>query len=330
VPQPHDDQRFTVMVVPENGARSERLTLSGSHVVALSFLSRFSGQQLRTLGIVAGAVTLVLTGALAGLARHYFSVVDNVRENTELREENLRLTADVTRMKTSVTSLSDRLERVKHLVLTLQNTLQLRDVDRRLMDGGESDAGAPVDAAALADDVARLDQDADAQETSLRVLVAYVQDQHAMLASAPAIWPARGWITSEHGFRLDPYTSDRTLHAGMDIANAEGTPVVAPADGVVVYASPERDYGNVIVLDHGSGIKTRYAHLSEFAVKAGTRVRRGEPIGAMGNTGRSTGTHLHYEVRINGIPENPRKFILEDDPGAPGGYAATGMGGRGP
>ncbi len=128
----------------------------------------------------------------------------------------------------------------------------------------------------------------------------------------PSIWPARGWVTSDFGQRVDPYTADRVMHAGMDIAAPHGKEVYAPSDGTVVFAGLEGGYGNVIVIDHGYGIKTRYGHLAKILVKAGERVNRGAQVAAIGNTGRSTGPHLHYEVRVNGIPQNPRKFILEE------------------
>ena len=126
------------------------------------------------------------------------------------------------------------------------------------------------------------------------------------------MWPARGWVTSDFGIRLDPYTAERVMHKGLDIANSFGAPVMAPADGVVIFAGTEGGYGKVVVIDHGYGVKTRFGHLSKLEVKTGDRVKRGQVVGAVGNTGRSTGPHLHYEVRVNGIPENPRKFILEE------------------
>ena len=107
------------------------------------------------------------------------------------------------------------------------------------------------------------------------------------------------------------FTAERVMHKGLDVATAHGTPVIAPADGTVLFAGMESGYGKVVVLDHGYGLKTRYGHLSEALVKVGDRIRRGDRIASVGNTGRSTGPHLHYEVRVNGIPENPRKFILE-------------------
>ena len=143
-------------------------------------------------------------------------------------------------------------------------------------------------------------------------LQAYFQDQKSLLVSTPSIWPARGWVTSDFGQRLDPYTADRVMHEGIDIAAPHGKEVMAPSDGTVVFAGLEGGYGNVVVIDHGYGIKTRYGHLAKILVKAGEVVKRGHVVGAVGNTGRSTGPHLHYEVRVNGVPQNPRKFILEE------------------
>jgi murein DD-endopeptidase MepM/ murein hydrolase activator NlpD len=118
-------------------------------------------------------------------------------------------------------------------------------------------------------------------------------------------------VTSDFGTRIDPYTAERKMHQGMDIATPHGQPIYTPSDGTVVFIGNEGAYGKVLVLDHGYGVKTRYAHLSEIHVRLGDRVERGAKVASVGNTGRSTGPHLHYEVRVNGIPENPRKFILE-------------------
>jgi murein DD-endopeptidase MepM/ murein hydrolase activator NlpD len=118
-------------------------------------------------------------------------------------------------------------------------------------------------------------------------------------------------VTSDFGARLDPYSADRSMHQGLDISTPHGHPILTPSDGTVVFNGTEGGYGKVLVVDHGYGVKTRYGHLSETFVRIGERVARGQKIAAVGNTGRSTGPHLHYEVRVNGIPENPRKFILE-------------------
>jgi len=150
------------------------------------------------------------------------------------------------------------------------------------------------------------------QEQEARALKSYFEDQQALLASAPSIWPVRGWVTSDFSVRLDPYTGERVMHEGLDIATAMGTPVRAPADGTVVFNGVEGGYGHVLVLDHGYGLKSRYGHLSRIDVKVGQKVHRGDYVAAVGNSGRSTGPHLHYEVRVNGVADNPRKFILEE------------------
>jgi murein DD-endopeptidase MepM/ murein hydrolase activator NlpD len=157
-----------------------------------------------------------------------------------------------------------------------------------------------------------LEKKVKAQEQEARALKSYFEDQQALLASAPSIWPVRGWVTSDFSVRLDPYTGERVMHEGLDVAAATGAPVRAPADGTVVFNGMEGGYGHVLVLDHGYGLKTRFGHLSRIDVKLGEKVKRGQFVAAVGNTGRSTGPHLHYEVRVNGVADNPRKFILEE------------------
>ena len=157
-----------------------------------------------------------------------------------------------------------------------------------------------------------LDKKVKAQEQEARALKSYFEDQQALLASAPSIWPVRGWVTSDFSVRLDPYTGERVMHEGIDVAAGLGTPVRAPSDGTVVFSGLEGGYGHVLVIDHGYGLKTRYGHLSRIDVKVGEKVKRGQFVAAVGNSGRSTGPHLHYEVRVNGVADNPRKFILEE------------------
>jgi murein DD-endopeptidase MepM/ murein hydrolase activator NlpD len=129
------------------------------------------------------------------------------------------------------------------------------------------------------------------------------------LAAQPAIWPVEGPVTGGFGERIDPFNGEGAFHTGVDISANYGHPVIAPADGVVTFAAPDSGYGNLLVLDHGYGISTRFGHLSAFAVAPGQTVHRGEVIAYVGLTGRSTGPHLHYEVRINGVAVNPYKYL---------------------
>lgn len=141
-------------------------------------------------------------------------------------------------------------------------------------------------------------------------LLKYLVEKRDLFYSTPTICPAKGWITSQFGYRLSPYTGVREFHKGLDIANLEGAPVVAPADGIVAFTGANIFRGNFIVIDHNHGIVTRYAHIQKALKKNGETVKRGETIALLGNTGRSTGPHLHYEVYLKGIPVNPTKYIL--------------------
>lgn len=129
------------------------------------------------------------------------------------------------------------------------------------------------------------------------------------LAAAPSIWPVEGRISGPFGSRLDPFNGEGAFHRGVDISAGYGRPIVAPADGVVTYADFQSGYGRLVVIEHGHGIITRYGHLSAFAVADGQHVERGEVIGYIGLSGRSTGPHLHYEVWVRGTPVNPYKYL---------------------
>jgi murein DD-endopeptidase MepM/ murein hydrolase activator NlpD len=125
----------------------------------------------------------------------------------------------------------------------------------------------------------------------------------------PAIWPVLGHITDSFGERLDPFSGEGAFHTGVDVASDYGAPVHVTADGVVISAENHAGYGRVVVVDHGFGITTWYAHLSSFATIAGTRVKRGQVVGYCGISGRSTGPHVHYEVRMNNAPVNPWRYM---------------------
>lgn len=118
-----------------------------------------------------------------------------------------------------------------------------------------------------------------------------------------------GWHSSNFGWRIDPFTGKNAMHEGVDFMVPEGTPILASAGGVVVYSDYHTQYGNMIELDHGNDIVTRYAHASRLLVKVGQIVRRGQEIAKVGNTGRSTGNHLHFEVRYKGLAQNPTRFL---------------------
>jgi len=139
----------------------------------------------------------------------------------------------------------------------------------------------------------------------------FLKEQKSILACTPSIRPTDGWFSSGFGYRISPFTDRREFHKGIDIATRIGAPVIAPADGLVAIVCRERCLGNTIVINHGYNLTTRYGHLNKFRAKKGQFVKRGQIIGEVGNTGRSTGPHLHYEVLLNGVPVNPLRYILD-------------------
>ncbi|MCJ7616553.1 MAG: M23 family metallopeptidase [Desulfobacterales bacterium] len=148
------------------------------------------------------------------------------------------------------------------------------------------------------------------QKKSFESLFNNLEDQRNLLASRPAIRPTDGWISSRFGYRISPFTGLREFHKGLDIATRKGTPIVATADGVITFAGVKSFMGKMIVINHGHGMVTRYAHINKFLKKRGDAVKRGDTIALVGNTGRTTGSHVHYEVHLNGLPVNPAKYIL--------------------
>lgn len=156
----------------------------------------------------------------------------------------------------------------------------------------------------------QLSLDLSMEEVRQQEIILALRENREFMVITPSIWPTEGHLSSGFGYRLSPFTGKAILHAGLDIANRVGTAVIAPARGVVTFSGWQGAYGNCITVNHGNAITTRYAHLQRSVVKEGQVVNRGELIGYLGNTGRSTGPHLHYEVRVGGVPVNPMRYIL--------------------
>ncbi len=148
------------------------------------------------------------------------------------------------------------------------------------------------------------------QKQGFETILKKLEDKRNLLASTPSILPAKGWISSSFGYRKSPFTGRREMHKGLDIASRKGESIIATANGVVTFSGNKGLLGKTIVLDHGHGVTTRYGHCYKILKKRGDIVKRGDIIARIGNTGRSTGPHLHYEVRLNGVQVNPVKYIL--------------------
>jgi len=300
--KPTDSRQYTLIVVSDHSQAVRKFRLPRP------WLKR--GLVGTGVAVVVGLLTLT----------HYFTLLSAASENRVLKEENAQLKSQVLLVQEKVAHVQSTLERVERFDAKLRSAVtHLQDSERNLAMGPVGAPEAPASSApagsenpaALPGRISALDTEAHRQEASLRELSEYFEDQKSMLASTPSVWPTQGWVTSDFGARMDPYNADRSMHQGLDISTPHGQGVITPSDGTVVFNGTEGGYGKVLVVDHGYGVKTRYGHLSETFVRLGEKVARGQKIAAVGNTGRSTGPHLHYEVRVNGIPENPRKFILE-------------------
>jgi murein DD-endopeptidase MepM/ murein hydrolase activator NlpD len=159
-----------------------------------------------------------------------------------------------------------------------------------------------------------LEDEANQQALALQQLLSTLSQQKTLLASIPSITPVNGWITSGFGHRVSPFTGEKSMHRGLDIAAPVGTPITAPASGVVIFSGTKDGFGNFIMIAHGYGIVTAYGHNHQNMVTVGQQITRGDAIATVGMSGRTTGPHLHYEIIVDGNPDNPKKFILDFDP----------------
>jgi len=257
------------------------------------------------------------------LVYEYNDVKDKVWELQAMREELMQQKAQVQNFALNLIDYKRQMFLLRDLDTKLRRVVSLgpRDKAQQVLGiGGPDELGLQnltalgekkqADAIKeMSEELTQLKGAASRQEASLQVLFEYFEDKRSLFASTPSIWPVRGWVTSRFGIRTSPFSGILKFHEGLDIAAQTGTPVVAVADGVVIKAGFSTGYGNMVELSHGYGIRTLYAHNSRLNVKAGQRIRRGEVIAFAGDSGSSTGPHLHYEVRLNGLPVNPTKYL---------------------
>jgi murein DD-endopeptidase MepM/ murein hydrolase activator NlpD len=161
-------------------------------------------------------------------------------------------------------------------------------------------------------DIDQLIREADLLKSSYEDIEHRFTERKEVLDHTPTILPTTGWFTSFFGRRQDPFTGRYQFHYGVDIANRKGTLIYAPADGIVRHFDNDKDFGRLLVIDHGYGFVTRYGHLQKCLVQVGQEIKRGQKIAVMGSTGRSTSTHLHYEVQLNGNCQNPLSYFYAD------------------
>jgi murein DD-endopeptidase MepM/ murein hydrolase activator NlpD len=294
-------RRFTVVFIDRTSGVSRRLTMRLNWALA----------------IVTFALGLPV---LVGLGIRWGTVAEirALRTNTiSLEMENSSYKAATGELATQIVSLQgviDELSTREHLDPVTAKAMQKLPavVKARAMGGATTSQPADYMATALAspEDTFGLLRDVLGRlESRLRRVRSDVDRRQALAAATPSIWPTIGWLSAGFGERADPFTGEPGYHQGLDISADGGRPVVAPAAGTVESASWSGNYGNLLVVDHGFGLKTRYGHLSQFVVKPGDKVERGTLIGYVGSTGRATGPHLHYEVLANGQLINPLQLM---------------------
>jgi murein DD-endopeptidase MepM/ murein hydrolase activator NlpD len=266
---------------------------------------------LRRGAIAIGVVMLFIAGASVD----YIRVRRMVNQVHHLRDETHAQREQIVAYSKQVEAIAERLDKVSRLDRKLRVITNLAAADPLPLPGiGGLEGSAllePHGHQRMTETLDQLKQAADVETQSLEQLLSHLEDQSARLGATPSIAPTHGWVTSGFGYRTSPFTSSREFHRGLDIAGRMKTPVLAPADGEVRIAGHARALGKTITITHGYGIETVYGHLAEVLVKPGAKVKRGQQIGLMGNTGRSTGPHLHYQVEVNGKPVNPQNYILD-------------------
>jgi murein DD-endopeptidase MepM/ murein hydrolase activator NlpD len=231
-------------------------------------------------------------------------------ENSSYREATAELTTQLTFLQASVDALGTQAKVDPAASRAVDKLPAL--VRSRAMGGGTTSVLAPVlDSTFAAPDstFGALRELLSVLEDRLDIVRNGVERRQALASATPSIWPVVGWLSSPYGSRRDPFNGGADFHPGLDISADYGSPVHAPADGIVASAGPSGTYGNLVVIDHGYGITTRYGHLSRFAAAPGDRVHRGDVIAYVGSTGRSTSSHLHYEILLNGQLTNPLKLL---------------------
>jgi murein DD-endopeptidase MepM/ murein hydrolase activator NlpD len=288
---------YTLIVVPHAKARFRKFQVS------VRFAKWFGG--------VGAALALLLLGILI----HYTWISVEVVELRRMKSENVALSTKAHAYEENAAKLQAKLLNLQNMVMKLG---VMAGLEKTLPDpalGGVGGLSAfetqppSVDAALYMKAMEKTTEELTARSSRLEE---FYQDQKVLLASTPSVWPVRGYLASGFGNRTDPFTGQPDFHPGLDISTPSGAKVQAPADGVVVSTGLKGSYGNAIVIDHGYGVVTRYGHLSAFNVKPGQRVRRGDVIGFVGQTGRATAPHLHYEVWVRDQNQNPIQYILDE------------------
>jgi murein DD-endopeptidase MepM/ murein hydrolase activator NlpD len=288
---------YTLIVVPHAKARFRKFQVSVK-------LVKWTGITAAVLGLF-----------LAAMVVHYTTVAYQVRRLRNVEQANQELSIRNKQFEASTAKLQAQVVTLQSMVTKLG---VMAGLDQLPPDaavggvGGLSSVETTAPQTASPESLRKMENSVSLLTERSKALTEFYQDRGTLLASTPSVWPVRGYLSASFGNRNDPFTGQRDFHTGIDISTPTGTRVQAPADGLVVSCGLKGGYGNAVVIDHGFGVVTRYAHLDHFNVKPGQRVRRGDVIAFVGSTGKSTAPHLHYEVWVNDQAQNPIQYILDE------------------
>ena len=292
----HHRGQFSLLVVRGDGARVMRFNFARPLAVA---------------GFVALAATVTTVGALVGdwlqlrqLTRESVTFAAQIAEQRRTIEDFNRRVADLRKEVGAWREMHARIQEP----FGPEAGRGSRD---RGIGGATTPTAYPSGGPSPSEELNRLTETIMQEGENLRALDRLMARASKALAALPSRWPVRGSVNSEFGNRKSPWTDDREFHAGMDIGANRGTAVQAPAAGTIVFAGTAPEYGTTVIVDHGQDIKSLYGHLSQVSVKPGQKVERGTLIAYTGNTGRSSGPHLHYEILVKGRPVNPRAYLWD-------------------
>jgi len=292
-------------LVPDGTGRVKQLRVSGFLVVCLFTLV--------SLSVIAFLLTIQ---AYSEISVKIPRLAELKRENTLQKEQLLHMARKIDQFAREMSELRKMDHKLKAMVNleTIEGEEQFRGVggsDPNLLDPKTTVAKVNRDLVrAMHRSLDNLNSDMESSWEDKAGLRKFLENQKILLASTPSLSPAKGWLSSSFGYRDSPFTGKKEFHKGIDISTRTGAPIVASADGVVSFTGWDGGYGRVVVIKHGRGFKTKYAHLKKSIVKTGQHVNRGETVGLVGSSGRSTGPHLHYEVHLNGVAVNPIRYVL--------------------
>jgi len=298
-------KKSTILFLPRGSHKVRKITISRSAMFTFLFF-----------------IFMILLG-VSWLTTDYIKIKNKIPELQYLKKENRFQKTHIIALSKKINHINQNMAKLQEFErkLRVMTNLEPSKQQEELLAVGGSNTSTLASEYQLEEAhkglVQQMHKSLEALETKTEIasisqsqLNDFLKEQKSILACTPSIRPTDGWFSSGFGYRISPFTNQREFHKGIDIATRIGTPVIAPADGLVVHAGKEGNFGKMIAINHGYNVKTRYGHLSKYRIKKGQYVKRGQIIGEVGNSGRCTGPHLHYEVLLSGVPVNPLRFIL--------------------